>query len=333
VGGIGRWGEGHSLDFWTALERGEVDAAEIRAVDLLRRTTDPFRFAYYCQTATLPAMGNITGRIYMLERGGSAVELEDTHPVASWCISIGPHSMAIPGTDQVVVLRNFVEGEELEFMRIGNRSRYFDFYADELLQRFGITEWLPHIFLEPTCEEQLDSENEEILALEEIRAESWMDHPGRAQNVWANAVRLEGYVDGYPGQPVRIRYDEQRIADLGYFPGELEAEAQEILAGNYQARQDLAQRYDWDEAIEEMVDVHGQEIGEEIRAAIEQDEGYADFQLVHLNPEVHWFPEGQLYEPLGPVLQQVPGRRPELFLPLPAGAVLRRMPDGRVLPL
>jgi hypothetical protein len=298
VGGIGRWGEGHSLDFWTALERGEVDDAEIRAVDLLRRTTDPFRFAYYCQTAMLPAMGNVTGRIYMLERGGSALELEDSRIVASWCISIGPHNERIPGTDQVVVLRNYVEGEEIEFMRIGNRITWYRPYEEVVFGRCGSDDWLPNLFFEPLGEEA-ETENEDILALEEVRPER------RQYPIYvANPQPLQGVVDVEAGVRGAVR---------------------QAVGAYLNRQQDPAQQYELGEAIEEMVDVHGPGIGEEIAAAIEQEEGFAD---------IHWFPEGELYEPVGPVLRQIPGRRMEAFLPVPMAlglnhAVMRQMPDGR----
>lgn len=173
---IGRWGDSRDLDYWTALACGEVDEPEQRAVDLLRRTTDEERFGYYCQTGMLPVMGNVTGRIYLLQRGGQAIELEDGRVVASWCISIGPHATEIPGTDHVVVLRNMVEGEELDFLEIGNRNPVRTAYRPTLL--FGvqrIVEWLPDAYRESFGCDMGDAENEELLELGEIRASDWWE--------------------------------------------------------------------------------------------------------------------------------------------------------------
>lgn len=140
-----RWGEGEDLDFWTALARGEVETPELRAMDLLESVCDAERFGYYCQTAVMPARGNLTGIIYLIRKQGGVVELsEDMRPVGDWCISVGPH-VNIPGTDNVVILKAMIEGEEMEFRRIGNRNR---FYGVAMPASTGVVdpycaEWLP----------------------------------------------------------------------------------------------------------------------------------------------------------------------------------------------
>lgn len=197
---MGRWGRNGDLDFWTADARGEVDAAEARAVELLWRTTDPWRFGYYCQTGMLPAMGNVTGRLYMIERGGAALEVDDGRPVGSWCISIGPHRTDIPGTDHVVVLRNFVEGEELFFLAEGNRSPVFDWDALVVLATYRNAEWLPNLFFGP-IDPGGDDGNEEILNLEELRPNNWMGVAGIAAPVNAYIPELPGPVERYIGRP------------------------------------------------------------------------------------------------------------------------------------
>jgi len=214
MGGIGRWGRDNGLDFWTALECGEVDAAEVRAVDLLRRTTDPERFSYYCQTGMLPTMGSLTGRIYLLERGGAALELEDGRPVASWCISIGPHRTDIPGTDHVVVLRNFVEGEELAFMSTGNRNPIFDF-----MDKYRLDDWLPDLFLDPT-DESGDHENEEILELDELRPEKnnfqpFVLRPARIEYVGGNnfPMNQQNAAAGI-GNYLQVQAPEHRVVQI-----------------------------------------------------------------------------------------------------------------------
>jgi len=338
VGGIGRWGEGNSLDFWTALERGEVDAAEIRAVDLLRRTTDSFRFAYYCQTAMLPAMGNVTGRIYMLERGGAALELEDGHVVASWCISIGPHATTIPGTDQVVVLRNFVEGEEIEFMRIGNRTGYHDdiYY---FLRHLNITEWLPNLFLEPLLDRE--SENDDILALEEIRPSDWM-YRGDRQAPVIYAHNYQGQAMAYrPWRPRQRPMIEEEI---------LRQMVDQIPDWNEELQEEQIQVHVDEVAMQDLIDVYGDDVVDEVHEALMEwypppglydpaglvRRQLPDGRVEDIPADIHCFQEGALYEPLGPVLRQLPGRRMEAFLPVPAGPrlpVMRLFPDGGMEPL
>lgn len=120
----GGWGDGARHDYWTALAAGQVDVPERRAMELLEFVCDPYRFSIYCHTGEMPARGNLTGTIFLVRRRGRVGELEDGVEIASWCISIGPHA-GVPGTDNVVVLKAMLEGEEAEFRRIGNRSSYW----------------------------------------------------------------------------------------------------------------------------------------------------------------------------------------------------------------
>lgn len=115
------WGHERNLDYWTALERGEVDDPERRAIALLRRYTDPERFGLYCVTGELAVRGNLTGTMYVLDRTGRVLELEDGREVATWCVYMDGH-IEMPLTDNVLTLRAIIEGEELAFLRTGNRS-------------------------------------------------------------------------------------------------------------------------------------------------------------------------------------------------------------------
>jgi hypothetical protein len=115
------WGFDGTLDFWTALKRGEVDGPEKKAVNLLRRVCDLERFTLYCQTGQLPVMGNVTKRTYLALKAGGALELDDGEPVAWWCFSIGPYAPDIPDTDHVVSVRTILEGEELAMFQTGDR--------------------------------------------------------------------------------------------------------------------------------------------------------------------------------------------------------------------
>jgi hypothetical protein len=93
--------------------------------------------------------------------------------------------------------------------------------------------------------------------------------------------------------------------------------------------------------------VHGIHIHEEVLRM--QDEGhppenieyglnYLLFQDVPVpdEPIYHGFQQGRLYEPVGPVVRDIPGNRQEVFLPVPEGVggpVVRVGPDGRLEPL
>lgn len=92
-------------------------------MELLESVCDPYRFALYCVSGEMPARGNVTGTIYQIAKRGGVIELKDGLPVKHWCISIGPH-ISVPGTDNVVVLKAMIEGEELEFRSIGNANSF-----------------------------------------------------------------------------------------------------------------------------------------------------------------------------------------------------------------
>jgi hypothetical protein len=110
------------VDFWTACENGGVEENERRAVGLLESLCDEERFGIYCQTSFLPVRGNLTGRTYLIERGSKTWGYRNGKCVEGWCI----HSMggSLPPTDDVVAIRGLIEGNEQEFMAIGNRNNY-----------------------------------------------------------------------------------------------------------------------------------------------------------------------------------------------------------------
>jgi len=92
-------------------------------MELLESVCDPYRFGLYCVSGEMPARGNVTGTIYQIAKRGGVIELRDGVPIKHWCISIGPH-ISVPGTDNVVVLKAMIEGEELEFRSIGNANSF-----------------------------------------------------------------------------------------------------------------------------------------------------------------------------------------------------------------
>ena len=123
---MGLWGKKHDLDFWTAAERGEVSAVEIRAVNLMKRLCDPWRFGIYCQTGEVLCIGNFTRTLYLVRKRELVVELDDNGDVvAKCCIDIGRHG-GVPDTDRVVGLKCFIEGNELVFREKGNWMPMFD---------------------------------------------------------------------------------------------------------------------------------------------------------------------------------------------------------------
>lgn len=112
------WGDEPGVDFWTACARGQVPAPERRAVDLLYELCDKERVDCYCATGGLPVMGNVTGKIYVINRRYGIDELADGRAVHNWCIAIGDPD--VPRTDSVIAIKNLIEGEELKFREIGN---------------------------------------------------------------------------------------------------------------------------------------------------------------------------------------------------------------------
>jgi hypothetical protein len=118
------WGPSSNLDYWTAREAGLVAPEERRAVSLLAEICDEPRFALYCRMGSLPAMGNVTKRIYLIQRGSGVVELDDGVPVASWCIH-APNRRSLPESDHVAGMKVLLEGEERIFRATGNRSGWY----------------------------------------------------------------------------------------------------------------------------------------------------------------------------------------------------------------
>ena len=129
------WGLDGDLDYWTALEKGEVPEAEQKAVALLARVVDEYRFSLYCVTGQLPLMGNVTGRTFLALKSGGLLELEDGDSTAWWCFSIGPYAEDIPDTDHVVMCRTMVEGEEIAFLETGDRHERGYFMSKHQLER------------------------------------------------------------------------------------------------------------------------------------------------------------------------------------------------------
>lgn len=120
-----RWGKEGKYAFREALERGQIPAEEVRAVQLLATISDPERLEFYLTTGVFPARGNLTGLTYLIRKGGGAYEVSGVDLVANWCIAVddGPVGRAaVPPTDHVTALRTLIEGEEQAFRREGNRS-------------------------------------------------------------------------------------------------------------------------------------------------------------------------------------------------------------------
>ena len=113
------WGDEPGVDFWEACARGQVPAPEIRAMQLLRELVDPYQADLYANFGGLPARGSVTGRQYIINRRYGVDELKDGHVIWNWCIAIPDEK--VPRTDSVLTLKKLIEGNELEFRRIGNR--------------------------------------------------------------------------------------------------------------------------------------------------------------------------------------------------------------------
>jgi hypothetical protein len=124
------WGKSGTLDYPTALAKGEVPGPEQRAMGLLRRVCDEYRYSLYCMTGQLPVLGSVTRRLYLALKAGGLLEIVDGRAVAWWCFSIGPFDSTIPDTDHVIVVRAMVEGEEVAFMRTGDRHTYQSFEGE-----------------------------------------------------------------------------------------------------------------------------------------------------------------------------------------------------------
>lgn len=141
------WGkENGDLTFHEAVRRNDpndwtVNEGERRAVQLLFQLVDHERASRYLVTGEIYARGNITGTLYKVQRCAPKVlEFDGRGRVcATWCVHAdgGDYFMAtqdqsrLPKTDEVIALRNFIEGEETRFRTTGNRTqlRPYDKYA------------------------------------------------------------------------------------------------------------------------------------------------------------------------------------------------------------
>lgn len=128
--GAGLWGKGGRCDYWAAKKRGEVDGPEERAVTLLFEICDHYRANQYLATGLMAAVGNLTGRTYIVSRTGSTQEIVGGRVAYSWCIH--PNE-GMPPTDRVIGLKNLIEGEEALFRKTGNRSIAGQWYRPQKL--------------------------------------------------------------------------------------------------------------------------------------------------------------------------------------------------------
>ena len=181
------WGKSGTLDYPTALAKGEVPGPEQRAMGLLKRHCDEYRYSLYCMTGQLPALGNVTRRIYLVLKSGGLLELVDGQPVAWWCFSIGPFDGTLPDTDHVSVVHSLVEGEEVAFMHVGDRHTYQSFEG-ELERGPGVADpFVASILDGLTWRPDLAVGTAELLDLPDLRKKQ---HPiGRPG---ANVVRWDG---------------------------------------------------------------------------------------------------------------------------------------------
>lgn len=149
------WGELSDRSYADAIkyEPDSVPESEARAIELLSSMLDSQRFGLYLATGLLYVRGNITGLTYRIEHGyghGAGVfEMLDGRDVAYWCSM--PAASDEPSTDHVVTVRAMLEGEELRFREIANRSSYAilrgrkaHYNESKFKERFGIAPWLPH---------------------------------------------------------------------------------------------------------------------------------------------------------------------------------------------
>lgn len=149
------WGELSDRSYADAIkyEPDSVPESEARAVELLSSMLDSQRFGLYLATGLLYVRGNITGLTYRIEHdyghGAGVFEMLDGRDVAYWCSM--PAAKDEPPTDHVVTVRAMLEGEELRFREIANRSSYSilmgrkaHYNESAFKERFGIAPWLPH---------------------------------------------------------------------------------------------------------------------------------------------------------------------------------------------
>jgi hypothetical protein len=129
--GIQKAGGKENLSFPEAKRQGRVDKAESRAVDLLLKTLPPDLGHRYCYTATLPAVGHVTGRTYLIRRKETVLELDCLNePVYSYCIH-SSYEDRLPHSDDVLALWFLITAHEHLFLKTANRS-----------QAGGLFDWL-----------------------------------------------------------------------------------------------------------------------------------------------------------------------------------------------
>ncbi len=111
------WGKLRNMSFSQAQKNGLVSDQEARAVELMRSVCDRERVEIYLKCGVLPARGNLTGRTYLVRRFKRVAEFHRNEVVAEWCIRLKPE---YPETDNVVAMKNMIEGEEGEFRKQAN---------------------------------------------------------------------------------------------------------------------------------------------------------------------------------------------------------------------
>jgi hypothetical protein len=100
------------------MSRGEVKKQEARAVEMLRSLCDPERFSIYLQWGDIPARGTLTGHMYLVRRFARVAEFVDGKQHGEWCIHIDKNKF--PETDNIVALKNMIEGGESMFRETAN---------------------------------------------------------------------------------------------------------------------------------------------------------------------------------------------------------------------
>lgn len=113
------WGDAGNFPFTKAIHRSYVSRQERRAVELLGSICDHERVLIYLQHGCLPVRGNLTGRTYLVWRRRRVSELRHGRVFVEWCIHLNKN--VYPETDNVVTLKNMLEGEEGEFLKIANK--------------------------------------------------------------------------------------------------------------------------------------------------------------------------------------------------------------------
>jgi hypothetical protein len=132
------WGfENGDLSFQEAIRRNHprdwtISQGERRAVQLLFQLVDHERATRYLITGEIYARGNITGTLYKVQRCAPNVLEYNTRGriCATWCVHADGGSYftptmddsRLPKTDEVIALRNLIEGEETRFRTTGNRT-------------------------------------------------------------------------------------------------------------------------------------------------------------------------------------------------------------------